>query len=94
MTIIMRFSLQRMNQIHWIIKIAKESQYMLNNIKYITKFIDTEESWFDIVLNAQSSDVRLFAFDKINSKNFFERIIEESSDENIVIKAREKFDKE
>lgn len=77
-----------------LIRIAKESQHMLNNIKYITKFIDTEEAWVDIVLNAQSDEVRLFAFEKIQSANSFERIADESNDTTISTLAREKIDKE
>ena len=77
-----------------LIKIAKESQHMLNNIKYITKFVDSEDLWMDIVLNAQCADVRLFAFDKIESQKSFEKIVKESEDDSISALAREKIDKE
>jgi surface protein len=73
-----------------LIKIAKESQYMPENMNYMVEYIDTEEEWIDIVLNSKSQDVRLFAFDVLESEDAFQRIIDESSDEEILAKAQEK----
>lgn len=73
-----------------LVKIAKESQHMLNNIKYIAEYVDSEEIWVDIILNAISEDVRLFAFEKIDSPEAFEQIANESGDDEIQRMARQK----
>jgi len=68
----------------FLIKIAKEMQHKFHSIEYLTEYVDTEESWIDIALNAQSYDVRLFAFGKIEAENSLQRIVDESKDEVIV----------
>ena len=73
-----------------LIKIAKESQYIPENMSYMVEHVDTEEEWIDIVLNSKSPDVRMFAFDVLESEDAFQRIIDESSDEEILAKAQEK----
>lgn len=73
-----------------LIKIAKESQYIPDNIEYIAQYVDTEEAWIDIVINAKSSDVKLFALDKIKAQNSFQRIVDESADESVKAIAMEK----
>ena len=67
-----------------LVKIAKESQYILDNISHLMKYIDSEEEWIDLVLNSKSIDVSLFALLNIKSQNSFERIIEECSNEEIL----------
>ena len=67
-----------------LVKIVMESQYRLKSIEYISEYIDAEDIWVDIALNAQSKDIRLFAFTKLESENAFQRIIEESSDEKLL----------
>ena len=59
-------------------------QHKFHSIEYLTEYVDTEESWLDIALNAQSYDVRLFAFGKIEAENSLQRIVDESKDEVIV----------
>ena len=77
-----------------LVKIAKESQYILDNIGHIMKYVDSEEEWIDIVLNSKSLDVSLFALLNIKSQNSFERIIEECSDEEILKYANDMAKKE
>lgn len=77
-----------------LIKIAKESQYIPENMNYLLEYIDTEEEWIDIVLNSKSRDVRLFAFDVLESEDAFQRIIDEANDEEILAKAQEKINVE
>ena len=67
-----------------LIKIAKEVPYILVNMEYIARYIDLEEHWVDIVINAQSPDVRLFALSYITTISSFERIMLESDDERIL----------
>lgn len=78
----------------YLIRIAKESQHMLKSIKHIEKYVDTEDEWVDICLNAVSADVRLFAFDRIQFKNSFERISEESGDQVILKMAKDRIAEE
>ena len=73
-----------------LIKIAKELQDILDNMAYITKYIDTEEEWMDIVLNAKSFYIRLLAFDNIKAENSFKRIIDESDDDKLKLIASKK----
>ena len=64
-------------------KIARESQHILENIKYIDQFIDSEDEWLELVLNAKSIDVRLYSLARIRSQDSFLRIVEECDDEGI-----------
>ena len=75
-----------------LVNIAKESQHKLKSIDYLSEYVDTEDIWVDIALNAQSKDVRIFAFGKLESDNAFQRIIDESSDEELLVKSHEKID--
>ncbi|MBP3792276.1 MAG: BspA family leucine-rich repeat surface protein [Methanobrevibacter sp.] len=68
----------------FLIKIAKQLPHILQNFKYIAKYIDTDEEWTDIVLNAKSQHIRVFALANVKSANYFERIISESDDEQLV----------
>ena len=67
-----------------LIKIAKEMQHKFHSIEYLAEYVDSEESWIDIALNAKTYEVRLFAFGKIEAENSFQRIIDESKDEVMV----------
>lgn len=75
-----------------LVNIVKESQHKLKSIDYISEYVDTEDIWVDIALNAQSKDVRVFAFGKLESDDAFQRIIDESSDEELQAKSHEKID--
>ena len=77
-----------------LVNIAKESQYKLKSIEYLTEYVDAEDIWVDIALNAKSEDVRFFAFEKLESDAAFQRIVDESSDEELLVKSREKIDSE
>jgi hypothetical protein len=72
-----------------LVKVAKESQYILENISHLLKYVDSEELWIDIVLNSKSIDVSLFALLNIKSHNSFEKIIEECDNEEILKYANE-----
>jgi hypothetical protein len=77
-----------------LVKVAKESQYILENISHLLKYVDSEELWIDIVLNSKSIDVSLFALLNIKSHNSFEKIIEECDNEEILKYANEMAKKE
>lgn len=71
-----------------LVKIAMESQHRLKSIEYLCEYVDKEDIWVDIALNARSRDVRVFAFTKIRSKVAFQRIAEESSDKKLQVVSR------
>jgi hypothetical protein len=77
-----------------LVRIAKESQHILKSIEYISEYVDKEDIWVDIALNAQSVDVRAFAFGKLQSDAAFQRIADESSDEELRTKSLERIDSE
>ena len=73
-----------------LVNIAKESQHTLKSIEYLSEYVDKEDIWVDIALNAQSKGVRFFAFTKLQSEAAFQRIIEESSDEKLLVISRKR----
>lgn len=75
-----------------LVNIAKESQHTLKSIEYLSEYVDKEDIWVDIALNAQSQGVRFFAFTKLQSEAAFQRIIEESSDEKLLVISRKRID--
>ena len=77
-----------------LVNVAKESPHTLNSIEYLSEYVDKEDIWVDIALNAQSKGVRFFAFTKLESESAFQRIIDESSDEKLLIISRKRIDTE
>ena len=71
-----------------LMKIAKQLPHILDNFAHIAEYIDTDEEWVDIVLNAKSQHIRIFALANVKSVNSFETIIAQSSDEQLVKVAR------
>ncbi|WP_458452957.1 BspA family leucine-rich repeat surface protein [Methanobrevibacter sp.] len=71
-------------------KIAINLPHALENISHLESYIDAEESWADIVINAKSSEIRLFALEHVKSENLFDKIISESEDANIIAIIEEK----
>ena len=63
-------------------------------MEHMLDYVDTEEEWIDIVVNSKYYDVRLFAFGILESDDAFQRVIDESGDEDIVAKAQEKINVE
>lgn len=72
----------------FLMKIAKELPNILKNFAHIANYIDTDEEWVDIVLNAKSQHIRVFALANVKSANSFETIISQSDDEQLVKVAR------
>ena len=68
----------------FLIKIAKQLPNILKNFTYIARYIDTDDDWVDIALNAKSQHIRIFALANVKSANSFERIIAESDDEQLI----------
>ena len=68
----------------FLMKIAKQLPHILQNFAHIVDYIDTDEEWTDIVLNAKSQHIRIFALANIKSANSFEKIIAESDDEQLI----------
>ena len=66
-----------------LLKVAKESSRVPENIGYIGEHIDSDEDWTDIVLNAKTKEIRLFAFEHIESDDALQRITDECDDEVI-----------
>jgi hypothetical protein len=77
-----------------LVNIAKESPHTLNSIEYLCEYVDNEDIWVDITLNAKSKGVRFFAFTKLQSESALQRIIDESSDEKLLIISRKRIDSE
>lgn len=77
-----------------LVNIAKESPHTLNSIEYLGEYVDNEDIWVDITLNAKSKGVRFFAFTKLQSESAFQRIIDESSDEKLLIISHKRIDNE
>lgn len=75
-----------------LVNIAKESPHKLKSIEYLSEYVDKEDIWVDIALNAQSFDVREFAFGKLGSYAAFKRMAEESPDEEFKNTSREIID--
>ena len=72
-----------------LVNIAKESPHKLKSIEYLCEYVDKEDIWVDIALNAKSFDVRRFAFGKLGSYAAFKRIAEESSDKELMVISRD-----
>lgn len=66
-----------------LLKVARESQHILENIRHIDNFIDGEDDLVDLVLNAKSIDVRLFSLARIKDKESLLRIANECDNEGI-----------
>lgn len=77
-----------------LIKTAKESQYILENMNYIVNFIESEDEWVDIVLNSASHEVSLFALEHVESQESFKQIGDECNDEEILKVISEKIKNE
>ena len=73
-----------------LVNIAKESPHTLKSIEYLGEYVDKEDIWVDIALNAKSKGVRFYAFTKLQSESAFKRIIDESSDEKLLIISRKR----
>lgn len=68
----------------FLIRIAKELPYILDNFSHVAKYIEDDEEWTDIALNAKSQHIRIFALANIKSADSFKTIIDESDDEALV----------
>jgi len=78
----------------FLMRIAKELPQILDNFAHLAQYIDTDAEWVDIVLNAKSQHIRIFALANVRSANSFETIIQQSSDEQLVKVARLNMPKE
>ncbi len=73
-----------------LVDVAKKMPHMLVNIDQMNRYVLDEESWMDIVIGAQSQEMRVFALAHIKDVSSFENIINESNDEEIIMISRHK----